>query len=515
MCEPAHVLNTHRYRLEELGGLADSGTALALSAEVRDKIEQGARFVRTLASRDEHVYGVNTGFGSLCEVRVAPARVRQLQHNHVLSHAAGIGPAVSERISRLTVLIKLLTMRSGRTGIGLQPVDRLIALWNASVIPVIPAKGSVGASGDLAPLAHMSLPLLGLGEVWIDNCRQPAALLNERLGLEPIELDAKEGLALTNGVQYINAHAVAALLRLRALVDFADIVASLSAQAFSASKTFAHPLYHTTSLHADRRIVAANVDWALRGGNHHTLPTANRSKQDPYSFRCIPQVHGAIRQLVGFCWRVIEDEVNGVSDNPLFFAENDLALFGGNLHGQSTAFALDILAMAASELASISERRVFQLHAGRRGLPDFLVEQVGLNSGLMIAQYTAAALVNEAKTLCHPASVDTIPTCQMQEDHVSMGGTSALKLGTILDNCEYVLGIELISAAQAAELLPGLQLSPVGAELQESFRKCVPSLHGDRVLQPDIENARAFVVANARDWSERVRGLAPQTGDPA
>jgi histidine ammonia-lyase len=509
MHESAHVLTLNRYRLEELSALSDKQRQLALSTEVRDAILAGARFVRELATRDEHVYGVNTGFGALCEVRVGPDDVRQLQYNHLVSHAAGIGPPASQRVSRLTMLIKLLTLRSGRTGIGLALVERLIDMWNAAVVSVIPRKGTVGASGDLAPLAHMSLPLLGLGEVWLEGQRYPSEVLCQRFGWDAIELQAKEGLALTNGVQYINAHAVDSLIRFRALADFADIIASLSAQAFSASNTFAHSLYHTTTLHRDRQVVAANIRWATAGGNHHALPTANRSKQDPYSFRCMPQVHGAVRQLLAFCWQLVEDEVNGVSDNPLFFAEHQMALYGGNLHGQSTAFALDILAMAASELASISERRTYQLHAGRRGLPDFLVKKVGLNSGLMIAQYSAAALVNESKTLCHPASVDTIPTCQLQEDHVSMGGTSALKLETIIDNCEYVLAIELLSAVQAAELLPGLQLSEVGMELQQSFRRVVLTLEQDRILQGDIEAARNFVATNAPSWSERLRTSAP------
>lgn len=500
-----HELHAQRYRIEDLGALVNARPQLSIASDVKASIEKGAAFVRALATRDQHVYGVNTGFGALCEVRVDAADVRLLQYKHVLSHAAGIGEPVPERISHLTLLIKLLTFRSGRTGIGMQPVNRLIDLWNAGLASVIPAKGTVGASGDLAPLAHMSLPLLGLGEVWANGSRHPASMLKEKFGWEPVVLDAKEGLALTNGVQYINAHAVDALLRLAPLLDFADLVAAHSAQAFSASDTFSHPLYHTTTHHAERRTVAANLRWALDGGNYFKLATANRSKQDPYSFRCIPQVHGAIRQLLGFCWRVIEDEINGVSDNPLFFAEENLALFGGNLHGQSTAFALDILAMAASELASISERRIYQLHSGRRGLPDFLVRESGLNSGLMITQYSAAALVNEAKTLCHPASVDTIPTCQLQEDHVSMGGTSALKLKTVLDNCEYVLGIELLSAAQAVELLEDLQLSDVSTRLQTQFRQHVPSLEEDRVLQGDIERARDFVVRSAPFWSEEMK----------
>jgi histidine ammonia-lyase len=500
-----HELRQGHYSLEELGHIADKRPTLALSNEIARLIEAGADFVRRLAHGDQHIYGVNTGFGALCENRVDPSDTRRLQYNHVVSHAAGVGDAATERISRISMLVKLLTFRTGHTGIGRGPVDRLIELWNAGVIPVIPAKGTVGASGDLSPLAHLSLPLLGLGEVWVNGERHSAAVLTERYGLEPIELEPKEGLALTNGVQFITAHAVDSLLRIAALVDFADIVAGLSAQAFSASDTFAHPLYHSCTLHEDRRIVARNLRAMMHGSNGHMLETANKSKQDPYSFRCIPQVHGAVRQVVNFAWATIEDEANGVSDNPLFFAEQELALFGGNLHGESVAFCLDMLAMAMSELASISERRTYQLHSGRRGLPDFLTAQPGLNSGLMIAQYTAAALVNESKTLCHPASVDTIPTCQLQEDHVSMGGTAACKLQTIIDNCEYVLGIELISAAQAAELLGGLHLSELAQDLLKSVREQVDPLDTDRPIAPDLEAARSFVAHEASQWSDRIK----------
>ncbi|WP_371495135.1 histidine ammonia-lyase [Kitasatospora sp. NBC_00374] len=505
MSTTAHELRQGRYNLAELGSIVDTGAELSLSGEVSDAVATGAAFVRELAVGPQHVYGVNTGFGALCETRVAPEQVNELQYNHVVSHAAGVGEPASPRVSRLAMLIKLLTFRTGITGIGRGPIDRLIELWNTDLIPVIPSKGTVGASGDLSPLAHLSLPLLGLGEVWIDGERRPGAVLGEQYGLEPVTLAAKEGLALTNGVQYITAHAVDSLLRIAALVDFADAVAGLSSQAFSTSDTFAHGLYHTSTAHEDRKTVARNLRAAMLGGNHHTLDTANKSKQDPYSFRCIPQVHGAIRQVVNFAWKTIEDEVNSVSDNPLFFAEEEMALFGGNLHGESVAFSLDMLAIAVSELANISERRTYQLHSGRRGLPDFLVANSGVNSGLMIAQYTSAALVNESKTLSHPASVDTIPTCQLQEDHVSMGGTSAYKLRTIIDNCEYVLGIELLSAAQAAELLPGLELSEMGRDLLAALRKEVDFLDSDRVLATDLELARQFVAREAGTWSRRIR----------
>ena len=505
MNEKQHILREGKYTLAEVGEIVRSRSSLALHPNISENVRAGADFVQELGRGSEYVYGVNTGFGSLCETKISPADVETLQMNHVLSHAAGVGESVSVELSRLTLFIKLLTLRSGNTGITLETVQRLLDMWNAGVIPVIPQKGTVGASGDLAPLAHMALPLLGLGEVWIDGRKVPAARLESLYGWSPLRLKAKEGLALTNGIQYIAAIATLQLLRLRSLIDMADLVAALSAQAFSTSKTFFDPLYHSTTYHDDRKIVANNLSWAMKDGNHHLLPTAVRSKQDPYSYRCIPQVHGAIRQVYNFCLKTIEDEINSVSDNPLFFPEQSTALFGGNLHGQSTAFALDFLAIAVSELSNISERRGYQLQSGMRGLPDFLVREPGLNSGLMIVQYTAAALVNENKTLCHPASVDTIPTCQLQEDHVSMGGTSGYKLERIMDNCEYVLGIELMTAAQAVDLHADLELSPVCAELWKNYREHVSFLEKDGVVSEDIELSRKFIAAESGCWSQRLQ----------
>jgi histidine ammonia-lyase len=302
-------------------------------------------------------------------------------------------------------------------------------------------------------------------------------------------------------VQYINAIGANCVMKVSQMVKTADVIASLSIQAFSASQTFYQALYHETSLHEERRVVAANLRKLLSGSNHSELPTCNKSKQDPYSFRCIPQVHGAIRQAFNFARTTIEKEYNGVSDNPLFFPEQDQILFGGNLHGESTAFALDFLAIATSELANISERRTYQLLSGQRGLPSFLVNLVGLNSGFMIAQYTSAALVNENKVLSTPASVDTIPTCQLQEDHVSMGGTSAYKLCRIVDNCEYVQAIELLTAAQAVDLNENLRLSPTTREIHNDFRQQVAFLEGDRVLSDDIEKSLAFFRNCKARWS--------------
>ncbi|RMG96161.1 MAG: histidine ammonia-lyase [Chloroflexi bacterium] len=502
-----HAITLDFYTLDDLRAIIENRPRLTLSPEVEAKIDAGAQFVLRKGAEDRYIYGVNTGFGSLCETRVEAEEMEQLQYNHVVSHAVGVGEIVSERISRLVMFIKLLTFRTGNTGISVRTVKRMLDFWNNDVIPTIPKKGTVGASGDLAPLAHMALPLLGLGQVHFRGEIVPADVALAEMGWEPIRLLPKEGLALTNGVQYINANAVNSLLEIEDFVKAADVLAALSAQAFSASETFYQAPYHQTSWHEERRVVAANLRRLLAGSNHFELPTCNQSKQDPYSFRCIPQVHGAVRQAFRFARDIIEKECNSVSDNPLFFPDQDLILFGGNLHGESTALALDFLAMATSELAYISERRTYQLLSGQRGLPDFLVNKPGLNSGFMIVQYTSAALVNENKVLCTPASIDTIPTCQLQEDHVSMGGTSAYKLAEIVSNCGYIFGNELLTAVQAIDFNKPLRLSPVTQEIVDAFRAEVSFLEEDRVMATDMETARQFFLAHKHRWATEL-GLA-------
>jgi histidine ammonia-lyase len=495
-----HRITLDFYSLDTLRDLVERRPRLGLAPEVAEKIRAGADFVQRKAQEDRYIYGVNTGFGSLCETRIGADEMETLQYNHVVSHACGVGDQAEEQVCRLVLLVKLLTFRSGHTGISLDVVHRLLDFWNHDVIPATPKKGTVGASGDLAPLAHMALPLLGMGMVhYRGEIVEAAGVLREK-GWEPLRLKVKEGLALTNGVQYINAVGARCLIEIEELVRVADLIAALSIQSFSASWTFYQAAYHETSYHPERGVVAANLRKLLAGSNHFELPTANRSLQDPYSFRCLPQVHAAVRQAVTHARTTIERECNSVSDNPLFFPELDLILFGGNLHGESTAICLDLLAIAVSELSNISERRGYQLLSGCRGLPDFLVRKPGVNSGFMIVQYTAAALVNENKVFSTPASIDTIPTSQLQEDHVSMGGTSAHKLMEIIRNCEYVLGIELLIAAQAVELNQGLRLSPATQGVHATIRERIAPLDVDRVMAPDIEAARDLVREHRRDW---------------
>jgi histidine ammonia-lyase len=501
---PTHSLSLDYYTLSDLRSIIETKPYLSLSPEVEAKIDSGARYVQEIAEQDRHIYGVNTGFGSLCETRIAPEEMSDLQHKHLMSHACGVGEVMPEHISRLVMFIKLLTFRTGHTGITSAIVKRILDLWNRDVIPAIPKKGSVGASGDLAPLAHLALPLLGLGQVYLDGQVVDTETVLDEIGWTPVRLEPKEGLALTNGVQYINALASYSLMQIEELIKCADVITALSIQGFSTANTFYQKILHETSWHEDRRIVAANLRRLLDGSNHYSLPHCNKAKEDAYSFRCAPQVHAAIRQTYHFAKDIIEKECNSVSDNPLFFPEQDETLCGGNLHGESTAFVLDFLAIALSELANISERRTYQLLSGQHGLPSFLIKHPGLDSGLMIVQYTSAALVNENKVLATPASIDTIPTCQLQEDHVSMGGTSAYKLSQIIENAEYVLAIELLTAAQAIDLNEGLQLSPLTEQIWREFREQVTFLEYDRVQQKDIKKAHVYLREQRRIWSTQL-----------
>lgn len=487
--------------LEQLEVMWNSTELIGLSDPVRARIQGCADYVQKIATGGEGlIYGVNTGFGSLCEVRIGDDEISELQHRHLKSHACGVGDPIPAKTSRLVLLVKLHTFRAGRSGITMTVIDRLLEFLNHAVLPVIPKKGTVGASGDLAPLAHMALPVIGLGRLhYQGQIRETADVLEER-GWAPIRLKGKEGLALTNGVQYINALACEMLFEARELVRAADLIASLSIQGFSTAKTYYQQIVHETSYHPERQTVAANLRHLLEGSNHFTLPGCNRALEDAYSFRCLPQVHAAVRQTLNFAWTLIEREVNSVSDNPLFFPEVDQTLTCGNLHGESSAFSMDFLAIALSELGNISERRTYQLLSGQHHLPSYLIAVPGLNSGLMIPQYTSAALVNENKVLSTPGSIDTIPTCQLQEDHVSMGGTSAYKLQTVVRNLETILAIELMTAAQAVFLNKGLVLSPLTARFYEDYRRCVAPLTEDRYMAADIEASIQFLRMHRRAW---------------
>jgi histidine ammonia-lyase len=432
-------------------------------------------------------YGLNTGFGKLASVRVADDQVETLQRNLLLSHAVGVGDPVPKPIARLMLHLKIHALGLGYSGVSEATFARLLLFAERDWVPVVPSRGSVGASGDLAPLAHLSLPLIGLGAFWdaSGTGTQPAADVLATHGLAPLTLAAKDGLALINGTQLMAAYGAYVLEKAQHLARAADLLAAMSLEALQGSLTPFDARIHAVRPHAGQAQVAANVRRLLVQSEILESHRHCGKVQDPYCLRCVPQVHGASRDALAYASAVVETEVNSVTDNPLVFENGDI-LSGGNFHGQPLALALDFAALALAELASISERRLYLLLEGHDGLPRLLMRETGLNSGFMIPQYTAAALVSENKVLCHPASVDSIPTSLGQEDHVSMGSISALKLLPVLHNVEHVLAIELLTAAQALDyrlpLRPGR-----GVELAHRYvRQIIPHREADYFFHEDL-----------------------------
>ncbi len=475
-----------------LGELMEPGNKLALSTQAVARIQACKKYLDDkLADSDQLFYGINTGFGSLCDIAISKNDLSSLQRNLVMSHACGTGNMVPVAIIRLMLVLKIQSLAYGHSGVQLATVQRLVDLYNHDVLPVVYEQGSLGASGDLAPLAHLSLPLLGLGEVWVNGNITHSSSLLPTFGWEPIVLQAKEGLALLNGTQFMSAYGVYAILKGQQLIDQAAMIAALSIEAFDCRTEPFHPLVHEVRPHLGQQHVAAAIrDW-LTGS-----PTAARTKtavQDPYSFRCVPQVHGASYDTWLHAASVFETEINAVSDNPNLFPEEDMIISGGNFHGQPLAFALDFLAIAMAELGAISERRTYQLISGSRGLPAFLIAHSGLNSGLMIPQYTAASIASQNKQLAVPASIDSITSSNGQEDHVSMGANAATKLYRVLDNVETILAIELMNAAQAFDLRGDWKTSAGLSKLLAAYRKKVPFLAEDRLLHDDIVASKRFL----------------------
>ncbi len=432
-------------------------------------------------------YGINTGFGSLCNVKISKEDIEQLQENLVLSHACGIGNEVPQEIVKLMLLLKIKNFVYGHSGISLEVTNRLIEFYNQGIYPVVYQLGSLGASGDLAPLAHLSLPLLNKGYVYIDEVKRAAA----ELSYAPLKLQSKEGLALLNGTQFMSSYAVWCLLKIKKLIQWADVIAAISFEGYDATKEPFTKQIHTIRNHQGQQDVASNFLKLIEGSE-----IANKAKtqvQDPYSFRCIPQVHGATRDAVAYVEKIVEQEINAVTDNPLVFPDEDMILSGGNFHGQPLAIHLDFLAIAIAELANISERRIYLLISGQRGLPPFLVESAGLDSGLMIAQYTAASIVSKNKQLCTPASVDSIVSSNGQEDHVSMGANAATKLYEVVKNTEMVLAIELLNATQAIEFRKPLKTSPYLQKIISAYREKVSFMKNDRIVHDDIIKSVEFL----------------------
>ena len=487
-----HHLSSERLTIAGLKEILDSGKPVALSEELRRRIVRCREYLdRKIKDSDQPVYGITTGFGSLCDISVGGDELSQLQRNLVMSHSCGTGEQVPSEIVRLMLLLKIRSLSYGYSGVRMETVERLIDFYNNGILPVVYRQGSLGASGDLAPLAHLSLPLLGLGEVEHDGRRRPSAEVLEEFGWKPLELQSKEGLALLNGTQFMSAYGVQAVIDARRLSDWADRIGALSLDAFDGRIEPFYDEVHVIRAHPGQLATARAVRSLLEGSELIHRP--KKHVQDPYSFRCMPQVHGATKDTIDYVAGVLETEINSPTDNPTIFPDEDMIISAGNFHGQPIALAMDFLAIALAELGSISERRIYKLISGSRGLPHFLVANPGLNSGFMIPQYTAASIVSQSKGLCMPASVDSIPSSQGQEDHVSMGANAATKLRRVVLNTERVLAIELFNAAQALEFRRPARTSPALENLVADYRRRVPFIDNDTVMYPYIETSVQFL----------------------
>ncbi|MBY0434358.1 MAG: histidine ammonia-lyase [Cyclobacteriaceae bacterium] len=486
-----HTLSSRALTLSDLRTLVEKDCTLLLSEESKQKIVRCREYLdKKIATTSQPLYGINTGFGSLYNKNISKDDLEKLQDNLVKSHACGTGPEIPESIVRLMLFLKVQSLSYGYSGVQLETVQRLTDLFNIGVYPKVFEMGSLGASGDLAPLAHLSLPLLGLGEVNFEGNTFPAHEILARFGWQPIHLKAKEGLALLNGTQFMSAFGVWCTVNAHRLLALANQIGALSLDAFDGRIEPFDKKVHVIRPQRGQWKVADAIQNILKGSQ--LIAQSKKHVQDPYSFRCIPQVHGASLDAIEYVTEVILAEVNGVSDNPNIFPEEDEIISAGNFHGQPLALALDFLCIAVAELGSISERRTYQLISGARDLPNYLVANPGFNSGLMIPQYTAASLVSQNKQLCTPASVDSIVSSNGQEDHVSMGANAALKAYRVVNNVFSILAIELMTAAQALHFRRPLKTSPRLEEFVNTFRAIVPFMETDRLLHDDLVKAEAF-----------------------
>ena len=497
--------------IDDVWAVAVDGAEAALSDLAREKIARARALVERAAhGTREHTYGINTGFGRFVSRSIPEELTAELQLRLLRSHACGVGEPYPDEIVRAAMLLRANALAKGFSGARARPVELLIECLNRGVLPDVPSRGSVGASGDLAPLAHLALPLVGEGEAWVDGRRLDGAAALAEVGLEPVSLEAKEGLSLVNGTQFMTAFGALALARARRLVRAADIACSLSVEALQGSRTSFLPQIHAARPLRGQIDSAANLLQLLEGSAINESHRWCDKVQDAYSLRCAPQVHGASRDLLAYAEATVSVELNSATDNPLVLVDDELLVSNGNFHGQPLAFALDALAMATSELGNISERRIERLvnPSLSDGLPAFLTLDGGLNSGFMIPQYVAAALVSENKSLCHPASVDSIPTSAGQEDHVSMGNASGLKAWQVLVNAERVLAIELLAGAQAVEFLAPLEPGAGARAARDAVRVLSPRLADDRPLASDIE-----AVAGALRDGSLVAAVEAEVGD--
>ena len=478
--------------LSQVANLLQFKQYVSITFAAHDRIVRCREYLdQKLAGTDDSFYGINTGFGYLQNIRINNGQLESLQSNLLQSHACGMGEEVPAEIVRLMIVFKIKSLSYGYSGITIPTVKRLIEMYNNDVLPVVYTQGSLGASGDLAPLSHLSLPLIGLGDVNFRGQRMTSKDALRELNWEPLHLKSKEGLALINGTQFMSAYGMHNLLHCRRLMQWANVIAAISYDAFDCSMDPLHEKIHSIRAHTGQVAVAASLMALLVGSE--MASKAKSQVQDPYSFRCIPQVHGATHDIIEYAGNIFTREINSVTDNPNIFPADDLILSGGNFHGQPLALVLDYLAMAMSELASISERRTYQLISGQRDLPLFLIKNPGLHSGLMIPQYTAASIVSENKQLCSPSSIDTIPSSNNQEDHVSMGANAATKCRRVIANVEKVLAIELLTAVQAFEYRRPMKTSRKLEHVIESFRKVVKFNDADIVLHNEMKKSIAFL----------------------
>ena len=487
-----HKISAEHLSIEQIGEIVYGGYKIELSDDAQRRILECREYLdKKIKESTVPIYGVTTGFGSLCNVSIGSDYLAQLQINLMMSHACGTGDRVPNDIVKIMLLLKIQSLSYGFSGCQLATVNRLIDFFNNDVYPIVYMQGSLGASGDLVPLAHLSLPLVGLGEVEYKGKVLTSVEVLKKFKWQPIQLASKEGLALLNGTQNMGAFAVWSLLQSQRLSTWADKIAAMSLDAYYGLTAPFTDAVHQVRPHKGQIVTAARMRELLEGSEIMEKPKSY--VQDPYSFRCIPQVHGTVKDTIEYVRSVVDVEVNSATDNPTVCPDEDLIISAGNFHGEPIAMPMDFLAIALCELANISERRIYKLVSGTRGLPSFLVANPGVNSGFMIPQYTAASIVSLNKTLSTPSSVDSIPSSQGQEDHVSMGANAAIKLYKVVLNTERVLAIELFNAAQALDFRRPLKSSPAVEAIHAAYRKVVPFIVNDEVMYPHIAHSIEFL----------------------
>jgi histidine ammonia-lyase len=487
------ILNSkQKLEIRHLKSILTSKASLKLDADDIINIDKCRNYLdEKTKNSDDAFYGINTGFGSLYKIKIDDKDLEKLQENLVISHACGIGEEVPIEIVRIMLLLKVRSLSYGHSGIKKETVERLLYFFNHHIYPIIYQQGSLGASGDLAPLAHLALPLIGHGELFYNGNRISAEDFYKQTELDILKLKSKEGLALLNGTQFMSAYGTYALMKAQHLFNVANIITAISLEAINGNTDAFDGLVQKIRPHAGQKAVAQHFSFLLHGSD---INTAKKNRvQDPYSFRCVPQVHGASYDVMQYALQIFETEINSVTDNPLIFPDEDRIISGGNFHGQPLALALDHLALAMHELGSISERRTYQLISGLDDLPKFLVKNAGLNSGFMIPQYTAASIVSQNKQLCTPASADSIVSSDMQEDHVSMGANAATKCYQVLQNLERILAIELFTASQAVQLKPASKKSEAISKVLKDFSKLIPFVENDKLMYKEIEASVQFI----------------------